>query len=57
MFPDALRRVSELLPLTYVVELVQNLWIAGEWDTRALVVLVCVMVASVLVSARTFRWE
>jgi ABC-2 type transport system permease protein len=57
MFPDALRRVSDLLPLTYVVELVQKLWIVGEWDTKALVVLVCVAVASVLVSAATFRWE
>jgi ABC-2 type transport system permease protein len=57
MFPDALRCISDLLPLTYVVELVQKLWIAGEWDTKALVVLVCVAVASVLVSAATFRWE
>jgi ABC-2 type transport system permease protein len=57
MFPEALRRVSDLLPLTYVVELVQKLWLAGEWDLRALVVLVCVAVASVLVSAATFRWE
>jgi ABC-2 type transport system permease protein len=57
MFPDALRCISDLLPLTYVVELVQKLWIAGEWDTKALVVLVCVAVASVLVSAATFSWE
>ncbi len=57
MFPDALRRVSDLLPLTYVVELVQKLWISGEWDTTALVVLISVAVASVIVSARTFRWE
>jgi len=57
MFPDALRRVSDLLPLTYVVELVQELWLAGEWDPTALVVLVGVAVVAVLVSARTFRWE
>ena len=57
MFPEALRRISDLLPLTYVVQLVQKLWIAGEWDLTALVVLLGVMVASVLVSARTFRWE
>jgi ABC-2 type transport system permease protein len=57
MFPEALRRVSDLLPLTYVVELVQKLWIAGEWDLTAILVLLGVMVASVLVSARTFRWE
>jgi ABC-2 type transport system permease protein len=57
MFPDALRRISDLLPLTYVVELVQSLWIAGEWDLKALVVLLGSAVVSVLISARTFRWE
>jgi ABC-2 type transport system permease protein len=57
MFPDALRRVSDLLPLTYVVDLVKKLWISGEWDFKALVVLLGVMVTSVFVSARTFRWE
>jgi len=57
MFPMALRRVSDLLPLTYVVKLVQQLWVVGEWDLQALVVLLGVMVASILVSARTFRWE
>jgi ABC-2 type transport system permease protein len=56
-FPDALRRVSDLLPLTYVVDLVQKLWISGEWDLKALVVLLGVMVTSVFVSAWTFRWE
>lgn len=57
MFPDVLRRVSDLLPLTYVVELVQKLWISGEWDLKALVVLLGVAAASVLISAKTFRWE
>lgn len=57
MFPDALRRVSDLLPLTYVVELVQKLWISGEWDPTALVVLLGVMALSVVISAKTFRWE
>jgi ABC-2 type transport system permease protein len=57
IFPEALRRVSDLLPLTYVVEFVQELWISGEWDLKALVVLVGVAVVSVLVSARTFKWE
>ena len=57
MFPDALRLVSDFLPLTYVVDLVQELWIEGTWDLTALVVLAGVLVVSVAVSARTFRWE
>jgi len=57
MFPDALLRVSDFLPLTYVVELVQDLWLRGSWNLSALAVLVGVLVVSVAVSARTFRWE
>jgi ABC-2 type transport system permease protein len=57
MLPDALRHVSEVLPLTYVVELVQDLWIEGSWNIPALVVLFGVLVASVVISAKTFRWE
>jgi ABC-2 type transport system permease protein len=57
MFPDALHRVSDFLPLTYVVELVKDLWLEGAWNPTALAVLVGVLVVSVVVSARTFRWE
>ncbi len=57
MFPDALRRVSELLPLTYVVRLVQELWISGTWNLTALLVLVGVLAVSVVLSSITFRWE
>jgi ABC-2 type transport system permease protein len=57
IFPDALRRVSDFLPLTYVVELVQGLWIEGSWNLTAVMVLLGVLVASVVISAKTFRWE
>lgn len=57
MFPDTLRRVSDFLPLTYVVELIQDLWINGSWNLTALAVLAGLFAVSVAVSARTFRWE
>ena len=57
MFPDTLRRVSDFLPLTYVVELVQDLWIEGNWNLTALAVLLVLLVISVAISSRTFRWE
>lgn len=57
MFPDTLHRVSDFLPLTYVVELVQDLWIKGSWNLTALMVLAGLFIVSVAVSARTFRWE
>lgn len=57
MFPDTLRRVSDFLPLTYVVELIQDLWLEGSWNLTALAVLAGLFAVSVVVSARTFRWE
>jgi ABC-2 type transport system permease protein len=57
MLPEALRRVSDFLPLTYVVELVQDLWIEGSWNVTAVLVLAGVLAGAVILSARTFRWE
>jgi ABC-2 type transport system permease protein len=57
MFPETIRRVSDFLPLTYVVDLVQNLWLRGTWDWTALIVLAGMLVVAVALSARTFRWE
>ena len=55
--PDALRRVSEFLPLTHAVTLVQQLWIDGSWNLPAVAVLVGLFAVSLIISARTFRWE
>jgi ABC-2 type transport system permease protein len=57
LFPETIRRVSDFLPLTYVVDLVQNLWLKGTWDRTALIVLAGMLLIAVAVSARTFRWE
>ena len=57
MFPDTLHRISDFLPLTYVVNLIQDLWIKGSWNLTALAVLLGLLIVSVAVSARTFRWE
>ena len=55
--PDALRRLSDFLPLTHAVTLVQGLWLEGSWDATALAVLLGLLAVAVAVSARTFRWE
>jgi ABC-2 type transport system permease protein len=57
MFPEAVKRVSDFLPLTYVVDLVQELWLEGTWNWTALAVLAGMLVVAVAVSSRTFRWE
>ena len=56
-FPDFLVTISDFIPLTYAVNLVRSLWIGEGWDLFAVGVLLGLMFVSVLVSARTFRWE
>ncbi|NNE72714.1 MAG: ABC transporter permease [Acidimicrobiales bacterium] len=59
--PDALtgamRGVSRALPLTHVVLLLQDPWLGFGWHVSASIVVLAVLVASVLLSIRFFRWE
>jgi len=59
LFPQTLRLVSRLLPLTYVVDLLQGLWFGEAWSNYlvAVAVLVGMLVLGVVLSARFFRWE
>jgi ABC-2 type transport system permease protein len=59
MLPEGLRRVSEFLPLTYVVRLMQGLWLNEAWKTMWLPVLVLlgILIAGTVLAARLFRWE
>ena len=58
-YPPALRAVTRVLPLTYVVSLLQGIWRGEGWaahlgDVAALVVTFVVCIA---ISSRVFRWE
>lgn len=55
--PDTLKQVSEFLPLTHVVVLIQDLWTGEGWNLVALAVLAGVSIAALIVSTLTFRWE
>ena len=59
IFPDGVLLVSRVLPLTYVVDLLQGLWFGEAWGDHLteVAVLVGMLVVGVVVSARTFRWE
>ncbi|MBN1936203.1 MAG: ABC transporter permease, partial [Anaerolineae bacterium] len=59
IMPAAIRKVSNLIPLTYVVNLLRGLWIGEPWrqHTTNFIVLAGLLVAGVLVSVKTFRWE
>jgi len=59
ILPEGLRNISKFLPLTYVVTLLRGLWIGGTWNQHIteVIVLASLLVAGVLISAKTFRWE
>jgi len=57
LLPERLVKFSQFLPLTYVVNLVQDLWHGNGWNLTALAVLLGMMVVATAVSVRTFRWE
>ena len=59
LLPEAIRKVSTFLPLTYVVNLLRGLWIGETWGqhTTETLVLAAMLVVGVLISAKLFRWE
>lgn len=59
LLPEAIKKVSSFLPLTYVVNLLRGLWIGETWSqhTTEVFVLLAIIVVGVLISIKTFRWE
>ena len=57
MLPQKLVDFSQYLPLTHVVNLLQDLWYGDGWNVTALLVLIGMMVLATAVSIRNFRWE
>jgi len=59
LMPESLRKVSEFLPMTYVVRLIQGLWFGDAWSKLGLptLVLAGMLVIGTAVSTKLFRWE
>jgi len=59
LLPEAIKKVSTFLPLTYVVNLLRGLWIGEPWSKHLLNigVLAGMLIIGVVISAKTFRWE
>jgi ABC-2 type transport system permease protein len=59
LLPEAIKKVSTFLPLTYVVNLLRGLWIGEAWSQHVadVLILASMLVVGVLISVRTFRWE
>jgi ABC-2 type transport system permease protein len=57
--PKTIRPYAQVLPLTHVVSLLRGLWTGGAWGNyiKEVCVLTGFLVACVIVSAKTFRWE
>jgi ABC-2 type transport system permease protein len=59
LLPAAVQKVSAFMPLTYVVNLLNGLWIGEAWSSHLLDVgvLAGMLLLGILVTAKTFRWE
>lgn len=59
LLPEGLRQVSDFLPLTYVVRLLQGLWFAEAWSSSwvPVGVLAGLLAIGSILAARFFRWE
>jgi len=59
VLPPAAHAVARLLPLTYVVSLLQGIWVGDAWSAHIgdLSALAVVFVACTALSAKVFRWE
>ena len=59
IMPSGVRGVSELLPLTHAVKLMQGVWFGESWTEyfAEIGVLVLMLLIGVALSVRWFRWE
>jgi ABC-2 type transport system permease protein len=55
--PPAMQRIGEVLPMTHMVTLLQNLWLGKGWDLTAVVVLTATLLICSGLTARLFRWQ
>ncbi|MBN2084922.1 MAG: ABC transporter permease [Anaerolineales bacterium] len=59
ILPESVQAVGKFLPVTYVVTLMQGLWKGDAWNSHGteVIVLAGVLLAGVVLAAKTFRWE
>jgi ABC-2 type transport system permease protein len=59
VLPEAVRTYGQILPLTHVVNLLTGLWMGEPWadHIKEVVILLCMMLIGLVISAKAFRWE
>jgi ABC-2 type transport system permease protein len=55
--PEAVKSIARVMPMTYAVNLLHDLWFGSGWDVTAVLALLGFMAAGILISVRFFRWE
>ncbi len=57
--PDTVQQVAQIFPMTHVTTLMRGLWIGQSLveHVKEVVVLLSILVAGFLISAKIFRWE
>lgn len=53
----AMRPISDVLPLTHAITLIQDPWLGFGWDATGSMVVAGLLVVSAALSIRFFRWE
>lgn len=59
VLPESVRQFAQVLPLSHVVTLLRGLWTGDPWGNYLweTVILIVLLIAGILVSSKTFRWE
>jgi ABC-2 type transport system permease protein len=59
LLPEGIKKFAQVLPLTHVVTLLRGLWMGGAVGDHLLEVgiLSALLIISIVISAKTFRWE
>lgn len=59
VMPEAVRRISNFIPLTYVVRLLRGLWFGESWGDYKIetIILGSILVVCTALASRFFRWE
>lgn len=57
VLPDSLRTLGDWLPLTPIIEMVQEPWLTGSWAWRPTAIVVAIGFAGGAVAWWRFRWE
>jgi ABC-2 type transport system permease protein len=55
--PEAVQNVAKVMPMTYSVNLLHDLWFGNGWNGTAVLALLGFLAVGVLISVRFFRWE